>query len=62
MKKMHFYQLIQFTEVIVRLSSGNQTVSEDAGSVKVCVELDHSPLVPVSITLSTESGTALGKK
>ena len=46
----------------MRLSSGNQTVSEDAGSVKVCVELDHSPLVPVSITLSTESGTALGKK
>ncbi len=49
------------TEVRVNIVGGNRTVGEDAGQVEVCVELNHSPLVPVFVTLSTESGTALSK-
>ena len=49
------------TEVSVSITSGNQTVREDVGQVEVCIELDHSPLVPVYVTLTTLSGTAMSK-
>ena len=48
-------------DVSVSITGGNRVVTEDAGSVKVCVALDHSPRVPVSVSISTEDGTALGK-
>ena len=48
-------------DVEVSIDGGDQTVQEDAGQVKVCVSLSHPPLVPVSVTLTTEDGTALGK-
>ena len=35
----YVYVLIKFTGAIVRFQQENQTVSEDAGSVMVCVEL-----------------------
>jgi len=47
-------------ELSVSLTGGDQTVEEDVGQVKVCVELDHPPLVPVLVTLTTQPGTALG--
>ena len=48
-------------EVRVNITSGNQVVSEALGEVEVCVELNHSPLVPVFVTLTAVSGTAQSK-
>ena len=43
------------------ITGGDRVVGEDAGSVEVCVQLDHTPLTPVSVTLTSTSGTAVGK-
>lgn len=45
----------------VGITGIDQAVKEDAGSVEVCVTLDHSPLVPVSVNITTENGTAQSK-
>ena len=38
------------------------TISEDAGIVEVCVLITGEVGAPLSITLTTQNGTALGKK
>ena len=50
------------TEVNVSITGDNQAVREDVGQVEVCIELNHSPLVPVYVTLTTLSGTAMSKR
>ena len=45
----------------VSITGGGRIVREDVGSVEVCVQLDHTPLTPVSVTLTTTSGTALSR-
>lgn len=37
-------------------------MNEDVGFVEVCVELNHSPLVPVFVTIATAPRTALSKQ
>lgn len=57
----HYTVCVFFTVVvIVSTASEDQVISEDAGSVEVCVTLDHVPLVPVLVTVSTQDGTAEG--
>lgn len=48
-------------DVMVNIVGGDRIVEEDDGFVKICMSLDHVPLVPVSITINTADGTALGK-
>ena len=38
------------------------TISEDAGIVEVCALITGEVGAPLSITLTTQNGTALGKK
>ena len=52
--------MIGCLDVTVSIIGGDRVVGEDAGSVEVCVQLDHTPLVPVSVTLTSTSGTAIG--
>lgn len=47
-------------EVEVRIVTDDLVLAESSGSAEVCVELDHSPLAPVSVLISTEQDTALG--
>ena len=46
----------------VGFTVGDQTVDEDVGKVELCLQLDHPSLVPVSVTLITQPGTAVGKQ
>ena len=50
-----------YTDVTVSITNGDQIIQEDVGSVEVCVQLDHTPLTPVSVTLTSTSGTAIGR-
>ena len=46
--------------MVASIIGGNLEVTEDVGSVEVCVELGHHPLTPVYVTLYTDSASALG--
>ena len=50
-----------YVDVTANITGGDRIVDEDAGSVEVCVSLDHAPEVPVSVTVTTTSGMALGE-
>ena len=45
-------------DVTVEITGGDLVVQEGAGSVLVCVTLDHVPLVPVAVTISSSGMTA----
>lgn len=44
----------------MRIVTDDLVLAESSGSAEVCVELDHSPLAPVSVLIYTEQDTALG--
>ena len=52
-----------FTDLDVQAGfmGGNRNVTESDGFITVCIELDHSPLASVQVTLSTLPDTAVGK-